>query len=28
VALGAFLLLLVRGRRQEERKYEGLRILR
>ena len=28
VALGALLLLLLRGRRQEERKYEGLRILR
>ena len=28
LALGAFLLLLVRGRRQEGRKYEGLRILR
>lgn len=28
VALGAFLLLLVRGRRQEGRKYQGLRTLR
>jgi hypothetical protein len=28
VALGAFVLLLMRGRRQEGRKYEGLRILR
>ena len=27
-ALGAFLLLLLRGRQQEGRKYEGLRILR
>jgi hypothetical protein len=27
-ALAAFLLLLVRGRRADERKYEGLRILR
>ena len=27
-ALGAFVLLLMRGRRQEGRKYEGLRILR
>jgi high-affinity Fe2+/Pb2+ permease len=27
-ALGAFVLLLLRGRRQDERKYEGLRILR
>ena len=27
-ALGAFVLLLLRGRRQEGRKYEGLRILR
>ena len=28
VALGAFVLLLLRGRQQEGRKYEGLRILR
>ncbi len=28
VAIGAFLLLLVKGRRSEERKYAGLRILR
>lgn len=27
-ALGAFVLLLIRGRAAEERKYEGLRILR
>ena len=28
VALGAFILLLLRGQQQEERKYEGLRVLR
>ena len=28
LALGAFVLLLLRGRQQDERKYEGLRILR
>jgi hypothetical protein len=27
-ALGAFILLLIRGRAADERKYEGLRILR